>query len=469
MSTDLNIRHLLRKGARGLMTSSAETEFYPAVTDAKAVEAPPIASVDGRLSSIRLVLSSETALHQSAVSLIDQGVVSATNFMTGLIIARACSKEEFGIYILGFTIILFVMDLQASLISTPFMIFSPRLKGGALALYSGSTLVHLFALSASAILALTIGGVLFRLGHGPSGFAPVAWTLAAVITPFMLREFVRRVCFTGLRMKTALFLDSCIGVAQLGGLLALSRLNMLSASRAYWVVSLSSGIVVLGWMISHSERFTLRLSQSASDFRRNWSFGKWVLASGLVWTVSMSLYPWILAAYHGTAATGVWAACLGIASFANPILLGGQNYLGPKIAHVYARRGASALRSFVFKASAVFSVPMWVLSAAMLALGGRLVVFLYGSKYAGNGVIVFILAVNLAFSCVAFAVSRALFAIERADLDFLVNFVAMCVLLVAGVWLTKFYGVLGAAFGLLLANAVATGVRCVVFTRVVAS
>jgi O-antigen/teichoic acid export membrane protein len=434
-----------------------------------AVEAPPIAVAGGRLSPFRLVLSSGTALHQSAVSLIDQAIVSATNFMTGLMIGRACSKEEFGIYMLGYTIILFVMELQSSLISTPFMVFSPRLKGSAHALYTGSTLIHQFALSALTILALAIGGVLLRLGYGPSGLAPVVWTLAAVITIVMLREYVRRVCFTGLQMKTALFLDSCIGVVQFGGLLVLSRLSILSASRAYWVVGLSSGIVVLGWMISHSEKFTLRLSQAVSDFRRNWLFGKWVFASGLLYTFSMGLYPWILAAYHGTAATGVWAACLGIAALGNPVLLGGQNYLGPKIAHVYARTGASALRSFVFKASAVFSLPLWVLSAAMLALGGPLVVFLYGSKYAGNGAIVFVLTVNVALSVATFAVSRALFAIERADLDFLANFVALFVLLVAGVWLTKSHGVLGAAYGLLLANAVATGLKCVVFTRIIAT
>ncbi len=459
----------LRYEARGLMASSTGTESYVAFVEAKAVETASITPADSRLSPFGRLLSSGTALRQGGVSLIDQGVVSATNFMTALMIGRACSKEELGIYMLGFTIILFVMDLQASLILTPFMVFSPRLRGSAHALFTGSTLIHQFALSGLAILALMIGGAVVRQDHGSSGLAPVLWTLAAVITLVMLREYVRRVCFAGLRINTALLLDSCIGVMQLGGLLVLFRLGKLSASRAYWVVGLSSGIVVLGWMISHSERFTLRLSQSASDLRRNWSFGKWVFASGLSWTLSMSLYPWILATYHGTAATGVWAACLGIAGLSNPVLLGGQNYLGPKIAHVYASGGTSAFRSFVFKAGAVFSLPMWVLSAGMLAVGGPLVVFLYGSKYAGNGLIVFVMTANLIFSAAAFAASRALFAIERADLDFLVNFAALFVLLVAGVWLTKFHGAFGAACGVLLANATATAVRCVVFVRAIAS
>ena len=50
----------------------------------------------------------------------------------------------------------------------------------------------------------------------------------------------------------------------------------------------------------------------------------------------------------------------------------------------------------------------------------------------GDGAIIFALTVNLAFSGEAFAVSRALFAIERADLDFLVNFVALFLVMFVG-------------------------------------
>ena len=426
----------------------------------------PILSLGGDVDEVQLLVqtsSSAGALRQSILSLLDQGVVSAANFATGLLIGRGCSKEEFGIYMLGATVVLFLNDLQASLILTPFMVFSPRLNRGAHAVYAGSTLIHQMVLSAGAMITLMIGATLGGLGYGPKGLSPVMWTLVGVITLLMLREYARRLCFAGLQMRAALILDSCIAMTQVGGLLVLYRLKILSASRAYWVVGLSSGIVVLGWMFFNSRQFALRPSRSVSDLKRNWSFGKWVFLSGLVWTFSMGFYPWILTAYHGTGAVGVWSACLGVASLGNPLLLGGQNYLGPKIAHVYADGGASALRPFVLKSSALFSVPMWALSGIMLVTGGPLVALLYGSKYAGNDAVVVVLTANLVFSSAAFVASRALFAIERADLDFLVNFVALFVLLFGGVWLTKSHSALGAAWGMLLANAVSAIVRYVVF------
>ena len=58
--------------------------------------------------------------------------------------------------------------------------------------------------------------------------------------------------------------------------------------------------------------------------------------------------------------------------------------------------------------------------------GSPLVTWIYGEQYAGNGWIVTIfLAFNAGVNAVAFSFSRALLAIERADIDFLINFTAL--------------------------------------------
>jgi O-antigen/teichoic acid export membrane protein len=97
--------------------------------------------------------------------------------------------------------------------------------------------------------------------------------------------------------------------------------------------------------------------------------------------------------------------------------------------------------------------------------GGRLVALLYGHQYAGNNLVVAILAVNLLVNAVAFSFSRGLFAVERADLDFLVNFAALFVMVTLGYWLVRAFGPLGAAIGLWAANFVTSAVRACVFMR----
>jgi O-antigen/teichoic acid export membrane protein len=412
-----------------------------------------------------LALWSTTTARQGALSLIDQGVASATNFLTGVIIARACSKEELGLYMLGFSLILLVTDLQASLIATPYMVYAPRLKGEAHASYTGSTLVHELALCFLIVLALIGGEIAIRHGVGPRGLGPVLWALVAVATFIMLRDYARRLCFACLKIKEAVLLDAGIAVGQIGGLLLLARFGLLSANRAYWVIGFACGVAVLGWLWAERSFYRLRVSESLADLKRNWIFGKWVFASGLVWTLSMNLYPWLLAAFHGTASAGLWAACLGAVALGNPAVLGVQNFLGPKIAHVYAEEGGGALRRFVLRASAAFALPMLLFGLAMMFWGGPLVTLLYGHQYAGNGLVVTILAFNLAVFVVAFLFSRALFAIERADVDFVVNFVALFIMLTLGLWLVRVLGPLGAALGWLGANLATSGVKAGAFLR----
>jgi O-antigen/teichoic acid export membrane protein len=412
-----------------------------------------------------LALWSTTTARQGVLSLVDQGVVSATNFLTGVIIGRACSKEELGLYMLGFSLILLVTGLQTTLICTPYMVYAPRLKGSAHALYTGSTLLHQLALSVLIVVGLASGAFVVASGVGPVGLGHVMWALVAVSAFIMLRDYARGVCFARLHMKAALLIDGAMAGLQVGGLLLLAHFHLLSASRAYWLVGIASGVVALGWLVANGKVPALSARRAISDFRRNWSFGKWLFLSGLVWTISMNLYPWLLAAFHGTASAGIWAACLGVAAIGNPAVLGVQNFLGPKIAHVYAEEGGRSLRRFVFRASLASALPMSFFGLAMMFWGDRLVTLLYGHQYGGNGSVVAILAWSLAVSAVALSSSRALLAIERADLDFVGNFVGLILMITLGLTLVRSFSILGAALGLLLANTAASGVRAFAFVR----
>jgi O-antigen/teichoic acid export membrane protein len=419
----------------------------------------------GKFLPFAFAFSRGKAVNQGLLSLGDQAVASITNFATGVIIARASSKEQFGLYMLGFTLILLATDLQTSLIATPYMVYAPRLKGKAHALYAGSTLIHQVAFSALITVGLVCGAFANRLGVGPRGLEPVLWALSAVASLIMLREFVRRICFAGLKLRTVFLFDTWIAIGQIGGLLLLAHLRLLSASIAYWLIGAVCGIAALSWLWLNRSSYNLRPDESVADMRRNWAFAKWVFASGLLSTASTNLYPWLIAIFHGTAAAGVFAACVGVVSASNPILLGIQNLVGPKIAHEYATNGPHALRRMVLKISALLAIPISILTLVLVLWGGRLIALLYGHRYAGNGVVVAVLASSILVTALGFSFSRALFAIERADLDFWLNVLTILIMATIGLALVRAYGPLGAAFGLLGANFVTQAIRAGAFLR----
>ncbi len=467
MTSGLNVETRLRREEELLTASARSTDSGPVAIPAVSGTAELTCSVPAarKKMSFAAALPREKTLHLGMYSLADQAVASATNFATGVILARACSKEELGLYALGFSLILLMTDFQTSLITTPYMVYAPRLSGRAHALYTGSTLLHQLAFCLATMFGVACAAAAAGRGLGPRGLGPVLWALSVVIALIMLREHARRVSFARLRLKTAFLFDASIAVGQLAGLALLARLGLLSASRAFWVIGSVCGVAVLGWLWSDRAFYHPRFGESVADLRKNWVFGKWVFASGLVWAVSMNLYPWFLAHFHGTASTGVWAACVGVASVGNPLQLGIQNLVGPKISHVYAASGRKALRILVVKLSAAIALLMLAVCLPLLFWGGRLIALFYGRQYAGNSLVITVLALGMLVSAPAFSFSRALYAIERADLDFLVNFAALFTMVTTGFWLVRAYGPLGAAFGLLAANFATSVVRAAAFLR----
>ena len=139
--------------------------------------------------------------------------------------------------------------------------------------------------------------------------------------------------------------------------------------------------------------------------------------------------------------------------------------MGPKIAHVYAARGHGVLHRFMFKMTAVVATLMSFVCLVLFIWGDRLVILLYGRQYAGNGLVIAVLALNALVTAVAFPFSRALFAVDRAKVDFLVNLAALSIIVTLGLWLVQAFGPIGAAFGLLGANVVALAVRVGAFLR----
>jgi O-antigen/teichoic acid export membrane protein len=395
----------------------------------------------------------------------DQGVVSLANFATGVILARSLSQDQFGLYALGLTVILLAVDLQTTVTTTPYMVLSPHLDRESRAHYLGSTSVHQIWLGLLVAVGLVGVGLFLGISQDSADLGSVLVALGAVVSFILFRDFARRINFAHLKPGAALTLDSVVTVLQLVGLFALAWTDQLTVARAFLIVGVATGVPAAAWVVMGREELKVSRPLVTRDLRRNWGFGKWLLMSGTLWSLSLYLYPWILAAVHGTAATGIWAVGVGVVAIANPLLLGYQNHLAPRIMASYAQEDSSGLRKVVTQGSWRFGAIVLPVVVVLIFLGGLVAVAIYGDAYAGNGWLVGVLAVNLLVSAVAFPYSRGLFAMERADVDFRVNLAALVSLFAIGVWLVRGWGPLGAAWGMLIANIVSTGLRARAFWR----
>ncbi len=386
---------------------------------------------------------------KSTLSLFDQLIVSATNFLTGAIIGRAGTQEEFGLYLLGFTAISLGLLIQASLVSSPYMVFSPRLDETERVEYSGSALFQQLCLSMGVVFCLVILASIMDAVGGPEGLGRVVWVLAVLSSFILFREFARRICFANLDFADAVRLDIATGVLQIGGLFVLAWRWQVTAWASYVVIGLASAVAAGAWIAHKHGWFAISIPRMKKDIRLNWDLGKWLAASALLWESNVVVYPWLLTYFHGTAAAGIWAACFGVIALANPLMLGMQNSLGPQMAHAFAEGGLPKLTTTMFRGAAVFSLLVAPLSIIIILFGADLITLIYGSKYTGYGLVVVPLAIELLVSPARFVISRALVVTGNSRLDFATNVISLLVMFMLGIMLVKRFGPLGVAVAIL--------------------
>ncbi len=279
------------------------------------------------------------AVRQGALALLDQAVVSGTSFATSVIIGRLCSKEALGVFYLALTFVYLARGVQETLVSAPYVIYCHRRRGESLALYSGSVLLHHLGLAAVALVVLAGLLGMLSMGIGPAGLAPVVWVLLGALPFLLLREFVRRFVIAHLQMTAAVAIDVGVAVLQLSSLLALAYFHRLTVVSAYATMAAACAVACCGWFLAKRQPLRFAWSGTVIDWRHNWGFARWALASYLIGYGTPYLMPWIVITACGRGEAGVLAACISLVGVATMFMTGMSTYLIPAAAKaVLARR-----------------------------------------------------------------------------------------------------------------------------------
>jgi O-antigen/teichoic acid export membrane protein len=285
-------------------------------------------------------------------------------------------------------------------------------------------------------------------------FAPMR-ALATVIPFLLAREHLRRVAFAAERGGDATILDAAVSVAQLSGVLALAAAGLLTPVSAILTLGAAAGVGTVIWTLTHRREFTFSLASITHHCRNTWNLGRWISGSGVLAIVTAQLYPWLIATLHGTSATAVWAACISIVGGGNSLIQAMTNHIGPAAATRFAMDGPAALSRLVRRTGLLFTATMIPVCLGSMVWGGFVLTALYGSAYAGNGTVVWLLTMNVLATGLGVIASRGLFAVNCAYVDFMINLLPFAIAGAAGVILIRLYGPTGAAVSTLIGNSIA--------------
>lgn len=388
------------------------------------------------------------AVRDGSLVVLDQGFLSIATFATGILLARAVTKEAYASYVLGISLILVFQGLHRALVGVPFTVYAPKLRDAERNAYQGSAFVHTLALFG------VVGIAMFGLGafDRTSGVASIAggiamfFPLLALVTgASIVREFIRGSLLARLQVQAAVIVNVVATSLQLAVLAVLFAAARLTVQSTFEVMATISGLAG-GYMI-WSQRAEMRIVAERiwGDFVYALRTGKWVLLDVFGFMAASQAYPWLLLYFSGARQVAVFGVCNAFAGLAGPLARGAGAYIHPRMVHAYRNANAVKLARVLRIAVTAMCVPYlaWFLVGSLFA--DRLVGLIYGEAYSGYALLTILLLAKATIELVSSPFAQALQTMERADLVTLSLVASALVTLVPGSILIAHMGLQGAA------------------------
>ena len=387
--------------------------------------------------------SGSGSLAKTMWGLADQGVVSAGNFLTNLLLLRALPPAEFGSYALLLNAMIFLNTMQQSLIGYPLCVRGAQATGTRFRwIVTGGLLatVGMFAVNVLVLLAACLW----------TGQLPLLVPLVAALLFWQTQDTLRVSFISQLRQRAAVPGDALgyLGQALVVGLLW--RFLSLNIAKALWVAAGTSlaAFALQWWQLRPAwpERGMLR--PIFGDF---WRLGRWSVPARVMGFFTLQAFPWVIAARHGTAQVATYQALFQLLALANPILLSMGNLITASIARSDGRSARAGTRYGVLTLGLTWGYLLVLGVGAPLALrllyGGR-------SSYAGDAAMLRIFALAWVFEAVALVSTATLGGMERVKGLFWVQLSGCLGAVLVALPLVYLRGVAAAGTGLLLVNVV---------------
>jgi O-antigen/teichoic acid export membrane protein len=406
-------------------------------------------------------------IQKGGFAILDQGLISGSNFVISILLARWLVPEQYGAYAVAFGIFVLLSLVYQSLVLEPMAVFGGSSYRDCLRGYLRSLLwIHI-------AISLAIGVVFGASALVAREFAQsavLAGALAGVTfaSPCILFFWLaRRTFYLELSASKAAAGAFVYTALSMGGLFIVYRRGLLSPFSAFALM----GVAALGTGCYNLVRLRAQLRPSASapgvgeSWHRHWGYGRWALASCVAnWIPAYIYYP-LLSSFGGMAQSGQLKALMNFTLPVEQTKAALSLLFLPYAANVLARNGKSGAGSLGMRMTMVslaVSGPYW---AALLLFRHPVFHFLYSGNYSEIAHLLPAVAVGSIFWSACFGPGIALRAMESPASVFTAFALATFLSLLVGIPAAWKFGLSGAIWGTNLADLLSLLIVVVVLRR----
>jgi len=432
------------------------------VAGAAAVNQPALLAIRARLAPASLRQQAGGAWQLAhrwkrrvLLAFIDQGAYSAANFLLTILYASWLPLDDFGRYVVIWTVALFIEAIQTSLIvdSLPAIVSRhSRNNRGRLDASAFWVVVGYSAISSAVLAAAALA-----LGLWKPAYAGPLIALAAVNPLQRLYLLCRRLAYIRDRQDIAAVMAALYGIVSVGGAFALlvAHTLWLPAVILVWGLGTLAGVVAAMAMNVGRPRTTrfVNVRWLAADI---WHSGRWLSAAAVAaWISNWAIFP-LVAATTGAGTAGIIRA---LQNLLTPIVqFNAALHLAilPRVADKVAEVGAHYGRRFAWRGTAIFSLVAGGYCALILLAAPVILPALYRKpEIAASAYLLWPLALAIVLDAIRQASAISLLANRRTRIVFVARILALIVFAAGALVLHMIIGFEGVLWA--TAGASATG------------
>jgi O-antigen/teichoic acid export membrane protein len=417
----------------------------------KSAAALPIHWVQRLLGADRSVLLKRLTpwVSRGGLAILDQGLISGSNFLISVLLARWLVPEQYGAYAVAFGIYILLSLVYQALVLEPMAVYGGSSYRNCLRGYLGSLLwIHI----AVSVFIFAVFGASALAAREVARFAGLAGALAGVTIacPFILAfGLARRSFYLQLSPAKAVIGSFVYSASSIAGLFVLYRRGLLSAFAAFLLMGLAS--LLTGIYLFARLRAGLAPSTFAPTvrdaWRRHWSYGRWALASSIASWIPAYIYYSLLSSFGRMAQSGQLKALMNFTQPMEQIRAALGLLLLPYAAGVQDREGRASAKTLSIRMTLVSLGGALVYWAVVLPLQRPTFHFLYSGRYMDVVHLLPSVALGSIVWSAAYGPAIALRAMESPDSVFTAFAIATVLSLLVGVPATWFFGLKGAIWG----------------------
>jgi len=384
----------------------------------------------------------------------DQGMVSACNFTTTIILARFLGLEEFGRYTLAWTAVLILKSFQGVVIEAPMISIGPKQEADSLISYYGAVVVQQGAFCVVSFFFLWAAADAAAMLFPEWNIAGLALPLASAAVAFQMQDFLRHYFFARNRIVSAFALDALRYPGQVAVLFWLFHTVPMDSGRVLWVISAFALLAALVFGAPLIRQLSWDRNTFFAVARRHWVFSRWLIASAVMTQIRSQIFIIGTGALVGASAVGAMKAAQTLMGVTNVVIMALNNVVPVRAARRFNIAGAEALKQFVIRVA--FFGEFFVIAVVIAAfLAPEFWLWLaYGDEYAGYGILLQWIAVSELFYFPNMSVTAGLRAMENTRLIFYTSAISATTAVIIIYPLLSQAGIIGAVAGILVVNVV---------------